>query len=268
MKRNSFLKLLDCENAGTALESLPDILNLSKSEILSILTDFDFDEFYAANPNVHYPEKALLNYLSAQFRIHPVCDWACWFHLTRRPRGNLVIEDLLPLNDVADHIWDYLYRLAPSQLPADSWLKFRNLVETDYDHHHASLYRLRLSAPEHWGPYGYLAKDFSCFTTDFSDRHYLRCPEIVEDICLCAQREFGIDLQQKYVESTEPCIVKFKHESTDPSLVGHALHYLHSSLRGVQLHSDQNVPFVSDGKRIPKERIVWVRRALYNAPSS
>jgi hypothetical protein len=252
------LTILDCENTESALMSLQEILGLRREHIQSILTSFDLDAFYAKNQDVHYPELAFVRHFSSEFFLTPKCDFTCWFHLTRRPKNKLEIEELIPLDKAIHAIWDYLYKLVSSEIPYNSWLRFRESVEGNNPHHNAFLYRHKLGDSQHWGPYGFLAKDFPCFSPNLLEWHYFNSPEIVEDICVCFQNDFGINLQQEYIKSTEPCIVKFKYESPRDSPIGYALFYLYCTFKGIQLDKDRNICFSTRGKTVPKEQIVSV----------
>jgi hypothetical protein len=68
-------------------------------------------------------------------------------------------------------------------------------------------YNLKTSGSIHWCPYAMLVKDIGF--NDVGNHNYLRVPEIVEDICLSFQQQYGVDLLQRYLNNTKSCIVKF-----------------------------------------------------------
>jgi len=53
-------------------------------------------------------------------------------------------------------------------------------------------YNLKTSSSIHWGPYAMLVKEIGF--NDVGNHDYLRVPEIVEDICLSFQQQYGIEV--------------------------------------------------------------------------
>jgi len=67
---------------------------------------------------------------------------------------------------------------------------------------------------------------------DVGNHDYLRVPEIVEDICLSFQQQYGIDLFHRYLSNTKSCIVKFYSENVKECYLYSALYYLYCIYRG------------------------------------
>lgn len=253
------MSILDCENLDTLCRSLERITGIKFKQYEEFLNSFDIYDFYDRHPNYSYPQDVFVFLMKNEFKAEVNHHKTCWFHTTRSKRNHNYSKGILPLNAVIDKIWEELFLLVKHKIQKDEWLSFRHSVETNLRHHNASIYNHIMKDSSHWGPYGFLAKDLTCFDKDFSTWHYLDGPEIVLDICNCAKEVFKIDLMKLYQESTLPCVVKFEYEDRNIKNIGYALFYLYTIIKGDKISRGENICFSTRGKVISPSCIKTVQ---------
>lgn len=89
-----------------------------------------------------------------------------------------------------------------------------------------------------------------------------RIPEIIEDMCMGMENQYGIDLIGKYIENSMPVITKFckvvSDHGKDKNYIGTALCYLYCKLNNKRLSLICNTCFCGYGEAIKAEDIITV----------
>jgi hypothetical protein len=183
--------------------------------------------------------------------VKPSGFGTCWFHLTRAQESATFSQGLLPLNLSVDAVWQYLESLADSGCTVD-FREFRARLGKQPGH-----YGSRVTSAFHWGPYGVLVRDVA-FRGDFGSDHFFDAPEIVVDICSSLRDEYGIDLLDRFVRTTKPCIVKFWHDIQNPKALSTALYYLYCMEHGGDPGFYTLLDFDGQGRVVAADRIVKV----------
>jgi hypothetical protein len=119
---------------------------------------------------------------------------ACWFHLTRTSPNNKFENGILPLGQVIESIWHFLFKLLENSFTKKEWNIFRKEIENNYPNHFADLYRTKVQKSFHWGPFAVLVRDIAFRPEESGSHDYFRTPEIIEDICVCFKEKYSIDL--------------------------------------------------------------------------
>ncbi len=259
------MKLLDCETVDTIYSSIEQISGLNKDTLIDVLLHVTEDELY---PGHISPDKILLKKL--QRETNSICkpDAICWFHLTRTVQNNPFEEGILPLSQILDHLWRLLFSLVQDQISSEQWREFQSKVRTGKLNHSARLYQMKTSSSQHWGLYATLIRDFAFKANGLPIHDYLRVPEIVEDIAICFEKLFGIDLLKRFSTATSPCIVKFLDYESRPDTVGVALHYLHVQIHNGELSIMCNTNIDKRGAPIHRDQIIKVEFPEYRLPES
>ena len=238
--------------------SLEKITNISTEEIKTFLTEFDFDNYFDSLPNSEkdFGDKLILKIFKIKFNPSLGYDSTCWFHGCRTYESNTFESGILPLDEVVEEIWGFLFDLVDEKISRDKWNNFKRKLETDLDNNFAHLYRLKLRDSFHYGPYAYLIRDILFMGNKLNQHEYLNTPEIVEDICNCYKDCFKFDLLKKYKSITKRCIVKFKSKDTCEQNIGDALFYLYNALNGQEQSDRCCTACDCKGKKIPKSDIL------------
>lgn len=251
------MKTLDCETRDTTYTSLEDILGVSKSAIDAIFQQLNIEQFYEDHPDSAIePRDWLFSNISPIPLSTVRLDRVYWFHLTRVPKSTTFLNNgLLPLGQAIDAIWNFLHLLVETKISKEEWAGFRKNLTLS---HHARLYRMKIGNPMLWGPYAILVKEVAFNPQEIGNHDYLRTPEIVEDICLCFQEKYGIDLLMLYMANSIPCIVKFMDDIPQNDYVTTALYYLYACYHRHELSLYCNTCLDSRGISVKPERIAKV----------
>jgi len=252
------MKVLDCESFYHSLFSLENITNINSEEILDFLQCFDMDAFYQRNPLFEKGDKLLLYKFKKQFGPIMHYDQSNWFHLTRIYKNDDFQSGILPLIDVVESKWDKLYPLVSNIISEDEWNDFRKNMEMGLLGPHSSLYKFRTTNTHFEGPYAISIKDTAFKTNKICHHNYLAVPEIIRDICLCFEHNYGYDLFNEYSKNSIPCIVKFKTQFSDPELIGNVLFYMYQTVHNKELNSNCKTNYNAQGCRIPPEDILKI----------
>ena len=143
--------------------------------------------------------------------------------------------------------------LATGQVSAEDKAQIRKVLTGCG--HSASLYALKVHDRMHWGPYAMLVRESAFCAGDMMNHDYLAAPEIIEDICDCIRRRFGVDLLAQFREASHGCIVKFLGPPRADVLQA-ALMYLWAIQHNVGMGFNSNTCFDGEGNVIPPDRIV------------
>ncbi|MEW5818884.1 MAG: hypothetical protein AB1782_01720 [Cyanobacteriota bacterium] len=259
------LKILDCENKDTTIESLEKITGVARDKIIDFLRLFDIENYYDMYPNYPNTSDVLFQLFKKKFSPSINIDLIYWFHLTRTYEKNKFKEGILPLNEAKEKIWNFLFSLIDDNFEFNEWQSFRENVENHLNNHYADLYRMKMNDSEHWGPFAMLIKDIALRAMEIGNHDYLKIPEIVEDICESFNNIYEINLTDKFSSKTQSCIVKFKSNSFISNTgkvdkyIGVTLYYLYCLLHNQSLNLDCNICFNDNpGIKIPAKNIIKV----------
>lgn len=257
------MKVLDCETADSTYASLESILGVRRGDLETIFGGLDVEEFYRAHPRYpHPPEDLVYSEVRKISALPGTYDRTCWFHITRTVPSNNFERGILPLGQCIDGIWDFLYSLAKKRVSPEEWATFRADMG---DHHHASLYEMKVHDDMHWGPYALLSRDHAFKPGEIGNHDYLGTPEIVEDICICFSEKFGFDLLAAFMRKTKPCIVKFV-AGPRSGCMSTAVYHLYNVYRGNRCSIQCNTCFDGEGVAVPGANILKVEFPVYRKP--
>ena len=243
------MKTLDCESLSSTYKSLEFILGLTKHELQQI---FDSTDIPGRVSDSADPAKELFSYIERQTHCQAEFDATCWFHCTRTWPSNTFDIGLLPLDQVIDKIWNFLFDLTKGQITSQQWADFKHSIESS-NSHWADLYRMKLAnAKLHGGPHALLIREAAIEAAKSSMYwNYFEIPEIVYDISECCP--YRIDLKHEFVTKTAPCIVKFRDDRAEIGPLRGALIYVYHKHRNLDLLPASNCCFPGEGIRIPND---------------
>ncbi len=252
------MKILDCETSNSTYNSLEDITGISSKKIEDFLINLDLKDIYVFDRG-----RFILEKLKSRYNPSLEYDLTYWFHLTRTFDSNEFKEGLLPLNEIIDKIWDFLFTLTNGNLTNEEWNEYRNNLENgnygfDITNNQAFHYNNKMNNNYHWGPYGFLIEDQVRKDSHTSDP-YLNNPEIIRHICYPFKNLYGYDLSEVFKKNTRPCIVKFQSTNTDSKYIGDALHYLYNLTKDLEMSFHSNNTFDNKGKKIEKKDIISIK---------
>lgn len=244
------VKILDCETEDTAYTSLENITGISKQKFIDFFNCFDMDKYYDEVDYNGTGDQLLFEKLLEMTKGKDLSyDGTMWFHLSRTTKSEVFYQGILPLGQVINSLWYFLFTLQEGILTKKQWNLFRESL-TNSDEDYAFLYSMKISDSFHWGPYAMLIREIAFAAKDAGNHDYLDVPEIIEDICLPFQEKFNYDLLENFKQSTIPCIVKFQTADNEKSNLGIAMYYLYHKHKGEPLSLHSNICFDGEGKAI------------------
>lgn len=257
-------KILDCETVESTYFSLSNILQLDKNEIENFLRKTDIEDYYNKHPYYnHRADEFLLNKIIKDYNLKIQFDKVCWFHLARTMDSLAFNDGIYPLGYYIDNLWMSLYSLVKERISEGEWKKFRNRIEVDYDNHFAYLYRMKVKDEFHWGPYAMLVKDAAFSSQEIGNHDYLEVPEIIEDISICFNEIYGINILENYIKNSKPIIVKFTSENIREYYVGVALNYLYNKLHNYGMTLDCNTCYDGKANTVLREAIIKIEEVRF-----
>ncbi|MCC5641281.1 hypothetical protein LC593_36900 [Nostoc sp. CHAB 5844] len=247
---------LDCESPETALESIANIYDAAPNEIRQFFSDFDIDEHYERNRPELPGNDEVRRILELHFgEPRNNVSRTYWFHLSRTELGAKFVSGIHPLNSALPNIWGLLIRVVRNTPHAERLAAMRVEGVQNFQ------YNFKALDPLHWGPYAMLVKEISSHASAASNHDYLKLPEIIEDICLGYEEQFGEDIQTTIENALTPTIVKFWTEESDHLYgLSSAIYYAYLSCRRLELSGLANTCFDGGGIAVPSERIVYVEQ--------
>jgi hypothetical protein len=257
------MKVLDCETTDSTYDSLESIQGVKRIKLESVFDALDLERFYQENRYYPRPPEDLLYYEVRKVSTLPsTYDQTCWFHLTRTIPLNNFEQNILPLGQCINGIWDLLHSLVKRAISSAEWTAF---MEDMGDHHNAGLYAMKVSDETHWSPYALLSRDHAFKVSEVGNDDYLGAPEIVEDICLCFSEKFEYDLLGTFIRKTKPFVVKFV-AGPRSGCVSTAIYHLYNVYRGNRCSMQCNTCFDGESVAIPREDILKVEFPTYRKP--
>lgn len=158
---------------------------------------------------------------------------------------------------MVDQIWVMLYELIRKKRTERQWAEFRATVELGACGYFSHLYQLKTGNRHLFGPHGLVVRE-TVIDSPTGSHDYLRCPEIVQDIAICYQNTYAINLEQRFRDASKPCIVKFRSTQIRPGTIIAALWYVFSKLRDGKLTDASNWSFDGEGVPVPAKDVVNV----------
>lgn len=248
------MKVLDCENYNSAINSIANIYNIPIEEIQIFFHSFDIDNHYEVNDPQGYGDEEIQSVFESSFRIKPgKIDKVCWFHLTRcLPKENF-LEGILPLTMSLDKVWQTLFHVFSGKKHYNN-LKKMKLSGVDNRH-----YNLKAGVEIHSGPYAMLVRDSAFHSQNIGNHDYLRIPEIFEDICNGYEKQFGESIIEILQKKLLPKIVKFVSDrDVSVSKVGTAMYYAYRTYHKQGVSFSSTTCFDGENSIIPYEDILKV----------
>lgn len=255
-------KWLDCETPELAYSSFENIFGVSRPQLDAIFADFHSAEWYDDNgwpPGEGDLEDFLYDRFKSIADVNAPYEGICWFHLSRILRHVDYSDGLLPLNLRLEQLWSDLYALVQHKITGSDWDEFRQQIQAVHlpgrQRFNDSSYQYNLKSrnPDACGPYAFLLKDVIRAKIR---NHYLRFPEIIEDIGICCKELLGVDLLAAYNRASRSCVVKFRAFGMDDEALPNALYYLNQHYHGSEAVTAHY--FRGKGTTIPPGQIVRV----------
>lgn len=248
------MHILDCESPKSAIDSISKIFSCTSSEFSEFSNSLDLEKSFVntgASEAVSF-EGYVFNTFVDHFQLPAAFDEICWFHGSRTLQSSSFKKGLLPLNEVLPQIWDSLILKAPNEHVQNNLLILRK------DGVPNKLYGLKVPDKTHWGPYGYLVKEFLTHTEELCQHNYLAMPEIIEDICSGYKEKFQESIVDIYTQLLKPCIVKFITPASDiySDVTNIALCYAYFRSRNEPINSCEVACFNGHGHAIGSEKIL------------
>jgi hypothetical protein len=201
--------ILDCSTAETAASSLATCASVPVTRLVEALRAVADEEIW----DTEDPNRAMKGLVEQHLGGTRFGSFTTvrYFHGTRTiDPEHIRREGLLPLGQVIDRIWTTLRHVADGALDERGWQALRAMMEAGSVGHFADLYALKTAdAHMHGGPYGLLVRDELLRPRELNNTDYVNAPEIIDDIAITAEEQFGVDLSGPYRAASHSCIVAF-----------------------------------------------------------
>lgn len=260
------MKILNCEDLENTYKSLEEILGIKEFQFRLLFDDINIEGFYKRE-ELFTKVRSLAT--SEEF------DCVYWFHATRVPLTTDFSQGILPLQEVIELIWDFLYSLVKTDISSETWNEFKKYMNSpkvsqrnDDFGVRVMVFQQRTKKNHLCGPYASLIKDYILSSSGESYRKYLNKSEIIEDICICFDAIHNIDLKKKYQEHSKPCIVTFRNCFTNTNVVEEirnkekylatAVYYLYSNHKKNEIDGSNFSDFDNKGVLVKQSDIIKV----------
>lgn len=245
------MNCLDCETYETALQSVSNIMGISKESLLSHLVNTDYNTLYEP----HWREL-----LFVEFLFKSVCDFfqvqdfkidvIYWFHLSRTmhpewfwKKGILSLQEIEPLlRDEIEKLRQKL-RNPPPYVGRGNTYEMYNWASRQ-------------------GPFAMLVKDVAFCHDEIGNHDYLAIPECVEDM--------GEEIADLFRKNSISVVVKFQAQPQFEAewYLEKVVCYLYSAIHKMELSIDCNTCYEAPLHRIPPEDIIYVKEVSEHAEVS
>lgn len=201
------MNVLDCGTMESTFSSITNLLDLSKNIIINEMLENNFEqEFF--NSSLHYEYEGdfwlyILDYFFDMYHLKiNNLDRVYWFHLTRYINKNTFKNGLYPLDQMLDKLFNDLYFLVSEKIDYTDWMR----KDIGAKGENAIPYCTRLSdLSTYGGPHAFLIKEIGVTACS----HFLRTPEIIEDIGSGVENVYGIPFTEEFIKRSKPMVVKF-----------------------------------------------------------
>ena len=242
--------ILDCSSFYTALESLGNLLGMSRDEFRLRLLQMDLNW----EGGRMAPEDQLVRLFGYEDQSDlPAPTGVRWFHATRVPESTTFEEGILPTLAALPRLWESLKVVASQWSSPTEWEEYRRTFERA-DRFFSQQFRRKLVAPEWEGPFAFLVRD-AAIGRSGDHKDFTQICETLEDICADYEDVTGRSLRREYREATRPCLVVFTTPGTRYGAVRAALNYAHRTVHGVGHSVACNVNYTGMGRAVPRARI-------------
>lgn len=251
--------ILDCQDEKTALISVADYFGKSPLIIDDLIKNVDFNSLHERVVDKYdYFTDFLFEYFRNKFGVGTI-DLIMWYHLSRSLNPESYYNGILPLDEILPQLQSDLYCLVKDEISIYEWEKICNGKGAGF---RKNRFDLKRECKDHYGPYAMLVREIAFNSNQVGNHDYLRIPEIIEDMCMGMENEYGIDLIGKYIEKSIPVITKFRKvvsdHGKDKNYIGTALCYLYCKLNNKKLSLICNTCFCGYGEGIKAEDIISV----------
>ena len=244
---------LDCENFESTLNCVSEIFHHDRSKILALLRSIDLENIYESQTPAHPPDEFLYRAIVAKFGPPKPLNQVCLFHLTSVAPNTTFDGGILPLGESIEILWDTLLKIFIGTKIHKNLTDLRSQGVKDH------LYSLKTPDPFHWGPFAMLVRESAFNPEELGNHDYLRCPEIIEDICNGYEKRYSESIYERVVKNLHPCIVKFRSKKwIDMDLIKVAIYYLHMAVNNSEWDHSANTCFDGKGESVPKSDIIKV----------
>lgn len=251
--------ILDCQDEKTALISVADYYGQPVDVISNIIKSVNFSSLHKREVDRYdYFTDFLFEYFRKKFGVGTI-DQIMWYHLSRSLNPERYYNGILPLNEILPQLQSDLYCLVKDRISNEEWIDICNGKGAGF---RKSRFDFKRECKDHYGPYAMLVREIAFNSNQVGNHDYLRIPEIIEDMCMGMENEYGIDLIGKYIEKSMPVITKFRKvvsdHGKDKNYIGTALCYLYRKLNNKALSLICNTCFCGYGEGIKAEDIILV----------
>lgn len=256
------MKIIDCESIYSAYQSLESITGIDKVRLNSI-----FDQYELADLHFEDDTDPLFAHVRKQSKEISV-DEVCGFHITRVPTGTTFEDGLLPSHLVLSIFWKILYSLVEKDITGDEFERFKKLFGWSDDalkgHPQGSdigLVRDKMVNPVLGGPNGMVIREIAFHPQEVGYRDFFKTPEFVGDICKVFDREYELDLTERYQNSFRRCIVKYKSRLHPDIHFNCLITYAYYKYKGLEFDRNLQGALNNHGKIIGPEdllNIEWI----------
>ncbi|MDQ3749465.1 MAG: hypothetical protein M3367_10725 [Acidobacteriota bacterium] len=256
------MKIIDCECIESAYRSLESITEIDEAQLNSI-----FDQYELADLHFENDSDPLFTHIRKQSKEISV-DEVCGFHITRVPASTTFEDGLLPSHLVLKMFWKILYSLVEKDIPGDEFEKFKKLFSLSDDalkqHPQDSdigLVRDKMQNPVLAGPDGMVIREIAFYPEKVGNRDFFKTPEFVGDICKVFDREYKLDLTERYRNYFRRCIVKYKSQLNPDTYFNCLITYAYYKYKGFEFDRNLQCTLNNHGKTIGPEDILnieWI----------
>lgn len=251
--------ILDCQDEKAALTSVASYFGQPAEIISDIITSVNFSSLHEREADRYdYFTDFLFEYFSKKFGVGTI-DQIMWYHLSRSLNPESYYNGILPLNEILHQLQSDLYCLTKDRISNEEWIEICNGKGAGF---RKTRFDSKRKCRDHYGPYAMLVREIAFNSNQVGNHDYLRIPEIIEDMCMGMENEYGIDLIGKYIEKSIPVITKFRKvvidHGKDKNYIGTALCYLYCKLNNKRLSLTCNTCFCGYGEGIKAEDIISV----------
>lgn len=246
---------LDCESIESTERSLCGLRNISLSALRQCVNELTKQDFQIDTDIDNDRCLPMLKYVADCTVRDYEAGSTCFFHATRVPHDSVFRAGIRSLPNQIDWTWSFLYSLVSDEINEIEWRRFRQEVERN---HYGRLPDVNTAWMAKKGPCAFLFAETPLKPDDTGSHDYFAISELTEDISQCFkrdfEREYGINLCDKFHTATKPFLVKFTVQGILAFRIGRALAYLVHRKAGRSLgYLDSG--FSGEGRSIPPEQI-------------
>ena len=253
---------IDCGSRDLAIQSLSAICGVDRTALERSIREVDTedDAKWVNDDNEripYYSYIALVLEKKFGFREDDI-GHVYYYHWSRRYQGGNFDEGILPLNKAIVPIWGQLIKMFNYDNTIANRLRDKqikgDLLACD---------QFLLDEPHRAGPWAMLADE----RMDYCQNHYLReLPEIIRDICVWYETEYGESIEGRVKDALRPCVVKFVipyDEVIKFNPIGGLVSYCAQIVSTYKGRDDESCPNVEsyydgNGRAVPPSRICGV----------